>query len=365
MRSFAGLLVGALVCCLLAGCGGGGDDDAPPPETPSPTATASASETATAAATAKATATKPADKDEEWEKEPEEGARPWQNPDGPPAIAIGGGERPATLLIPWDADRSEPRPLVLLLHGYGSGGEGADAYFQFAAHVNELGFGLILPNGTEDPEGERFWNGTTECCDMLDTGVDDVGYLRGLIEEARAHAAFDKVFAVGHSNGGFMAYRLACEAIPGLAGIVSLAGGAYANADDCRVPSAVSVLQIHGNRDQVIRYEGGPLKGPLGWTESVPGAEASVLRWAERAGCDLNAVEELTPIDTDVFVEGAETSIQRWREGCAGGTVHELWTIRGGSHVPLVWGTEFTGRILLWLNDAYTGEVTIEAGDTE
>ena len=364
MRSFATFLAGAFVCCLLAGCGGG-DDDAPQPETRSPTATVSATASATAAPTAKATATKPADEDEKSEKEPEEGGRSGEMPDGPSRIAIGGGERPAALLVPRDADRSEPRPLVLLLHGYGSSGEGADAYFQFAALVNELGFGLVLPDGTEDPEGERFWNGTAECCDMLDTGVDDAGYLRGLIEEARAHAAFDKVLAVGHSNGGFMAYRLACEAIPGLTAIVSLAGGTYANAGDCRAPSAVSVLQIHGDRDQVIRYRGGPLKGPLGWTESVPGAEESVLRWAERAGCDLNAAEELTPIDTDMFVEGAETSIQRWREGCAGHTVHELWTIRGGGHVPLVWGTEFTWRILLWLNDAYTGEVTIEAGGRE
>lgn len=361
MRSIVTLLAGALVGCLLAGCGGG-DDDSPQPETPSPTPTVSATATATEAPTAKATSTKTADEDEEGEKKPEEGERAWEGGDGPQAIAIGGSERPATLLIPRDADRSEPRPLVLLLHGYDSSGEGADAYFQFGAHVNELGFGLVLPNGTEDPEGEHFWNGTTECCDMLDTGVDDVGYLRGLIGEARAHAAFDKVFAVGHSNGGFMAYRLACEAIPGLTAIVSLAGGTYANADDCRAPAVVSVLQIHGDRDLVIRYAGGPLKGPLGWTDSVPGAEESVLRWAERAGCDLNAAEELTPIDTDLFVEGAETSIQRWREGCAGGTVHELWTIKGGGHVPLVWGTEFTGRILLWLNDAYTGEVSIEAG---
>lgn len=364
MRSFATFLGGVLVCCLLAGCGGD-NGDAPQQEPSSATATVSTTATTTPAPTVKATATKPADKDEKSKKQPEEGEQPGDIREGPMAIAIGGGERPATLLIPRDADRSEPRPLVLLLHGYGSSGEGADAYFQFATHVNELGFGLVLPDGTRDPEGERFWHGTTECCDMLDTVVDDAGYLRGLIDEAGAHAAFDKVFAVGHSNGGFMAYRLACEAIPGLTAIVSLAGGTYANADDCRSPSAVSVLQIHGNRDQVIRYGGGPLKGPLGWTESVPGAVDSVLRWAERAGCSLNASEELTPIDTDAFVEGAETSIQRWREGCAGGTVHELWTIRGGGHVPLVWGTEFTRRILLWLDGAYTGEVAIEASGTE
>ncbi|MCY3882796.1 MAG: hypothetical protein OXG61_11850, partial [Chloroflexi bacterium] len=212
MRSSAGLLAGAFVCSLLAGCDGG-DDDAPQPEPPATTATATAPATrqatpepsptpttsATAAATAAptATATKPADEDEEREKEPEEGARPREMPDGPSPIAIGGGERPAVLLVPRDADRSEPRPLVLLLHGYGSSGEEANAYFQFGALVNELGFGLVLADGTKDAEGRRFWNGTVECCDMLDTGVDDAGYLRGLIGEARAQAAFDRVFAVG------------------------------------------------------------------------------------------------------------------------------------------------------------------------
>ena len=120
MRPFATFLAGAFVCCLLAGC----DDDAPQQEPPSPTPTVSVTPTTTPAPTAKATATKPADKDEESEKQPEGGERALASPDGPSRIAIGGDERPATLLIPQDADRSEPRPLVLLLHGYGSSGEG-------------------------------------------------------------------------------------------------------------------------------------------------------------------------------------------------------------------------------------------------
>lgn len=387
MRPLAALLAAALLCLALAACGGDGEPASPtatatatPSATeavaePEPTATPTAAVTAavTVTATVTATPTEPADEDDdkdEWddkdedggddEKEWEDGERVWEASDGPVPITVG-GERPALLLVPREADRSEPRPLVLLLHGYGGDGELTDAYFQFSPLVNELGFGLLLPTGTRDEQGDPFWNGA-ECCDMYDTGVDDAGYLKGLIGEARGHAAFDKVAAVGHSNGGFMAYRLACEAVPDLIAIVSLAGGAYASADSCRAPSMLSVLQIHGDRDFVIRYEGGRLKGPLGWTERIPGAEESVLRWAERAGCDLNAAEELTPIDTDTLVEGAETAIRRWREGCAGSTVHELWTIEGGGHVPFVWGTDFTWRILLWLNDAYTGEVTIEAG---
>lgn len=261
-----------------------------------------------------------------------------------------GGERPATLLLPQDGDRSEPRPLVLLLHGYGSFAGQVDQYFRFSRWVDKAGFGLLLPDGTRDRNGVPFWNGTNECCDLFDAEPDDVGYLKALIEEAREQAAFDRVYAVGHSNGGFMAYRLACENVPGLTGIVSLAGGAFSRADDCRVPTPLSVLQIHGTEDDLVLYEPGRLPThPDPDREPVPGAWGSVTRWAERAGCNLDAVGELPPIDTDSAVDGDETTIKRYSEGCVNGAVMELWTIEGGGHVPIVWDTDFTPQILAWI----------------
>lgn len=265
-----------------------------------------------------------------------------------------GGDRPATLLLPAGADRSEPRMLILLLHGYGSWAQQVDEYFQFSRWVDKSGFGLLLPNGTRDRNGVQFWNGTEECCDIFGSEVDDVGYLKSLIEEAREHAEFDRVFAVGHSNGGFMSYRLACEEVPDLAGIVSLAGGAFADPEDCRAPEPLSVLQIHGTEDNIVLYETGRLPThPDPDRQPVPGAWASVSRWAERAGCDLDAVEAIEPIDTDTAVEGDETTIKRYERSCVDATVMELWTIEGGGHIPLVWETDFTPGILKWVNERY------------
>ena len=84
-----------------------------------------------------------------------------------------------------------------------------------------------MANGTRDPDGNRFWNATDFCCDLHNTQVDDVKYLSGLLEEAATHIAVERIFALGHSNGGFMSYRLACEGIPGLVAIASLAGTSF------------------------------------------------------------------------------------------------------------------------------------------
>ncbi len=273
-----------------------------------------------------------------------------------------GGDRPATLLMPTGADRSEPRPLIVLLHGYGSRSSEADAYFQFSQWVDQRGFGLLLPNGTIDQFTVRHWNATDECCDIFGAEIDDVSYIKSLIDEARTHAEFDHVFAVGHSNGGFMAYRLACEDVPGLRAIVSLAGGAHSDAADCRVPKPLSVLQIHGTEDTSVLYQGGQLPmHPDADRQPVPGAKESVLRWAERADCEIEAVQKLAPINTDTAVAGDETTIWRISQGCAEGVVVELWTIEGGGHVPLVWDTQFTTGILDWLASVYSGELA--AGD--
>ena len=142
-----------------------------------------------------------------------------------------------------------------------------------------------------------------------------------------------------------MSYRLACEGLPGLTALVSLAGSSFIESDRCLDPAPVSVLQIHGDRDSLVSYES-KLSQP-------PGAADLVLRWAERAGCDTDAVVELDPIDLDGLVSGAETTVQRIREGCVDGITVELWTMEGVGHVPRLTPAVFAERVLGWLlNDA-------------
>ena len=261
-----------------------------------------------------------------------------------------GGDRPATLLIPQTSDTTAAGSLIVLLHGYGSNSREVDLYFLFSQWVDKGNFALLLPDGTTNEIDDQFWNGTPECCDLFGAEPDDVGYITSLVEEAREHVEFEHVFAVGHSNGGFMSYRLACEDLPGLIGIVTLAGGAHSTAEECRVPDPLSVLQIHGTEDRLVLYETGRLPThPDSERRPVPGAWDSVSRWAERAQCDLDDVKELPAINTDSVVAGNETTVKQLSSGCADGTVMELWTIEGGGHVPLVWGTDFTPKILGWI----------------
>ena len=257
-----------------------------------------------------------------------------------------GGERPARLRLPQSYDEATPMPLVMLLHGYTSTSRAQDSYFGLSQQADRDGFLLILPEGRVDSRGEQFWNGTDACCDLFGVGGDDSSYLIGLIEEAQKQATVDagRVWVIGHSNGGFMAYRLACDGAP-ISAIVSLAGSEFADEAICDVAPPLHVLQIHGDQDSVIAYGGVASLGPgLG---GFPSAETVVERWARRAGCVL-VTEDGGVQDLDRGLPGPETYVTEYAQECADGASAELWTIRGGAHVPPL-TTDFAQQVVGWL----------------
>ena len=255
---------------------------------------------------------------------------------------LGPAERPAGLVIPPAHDGTTPLPIVFLLHGYGATAEIQDLYFRASTTARTQGYYLVLPNGTVDSTGKRFWNATPACCDFGGTEVDDVAYLTSLLDEAESMLPVDtsRVYFYGHSNGGFMSYRMACELSDRITAIASLAGSDFRNETDCVPDRAVSVLQVHGTDDETIAYEG---------TTAYPSARASAARWAERAGCDPTAMTTGAPLDLESALEGAETTVEQLRTGCMPGVDAELWTIVGGTHIPALertWGEAVYG----WLS---------------
>ena len=233
--------------------------------------------------------------------------------------------RPADVLIPDDYDRSTSYPLVVLLHGYTADGDIQDNYFGVGAKRTERGFILVKPDGTRNPQGQRYWNAMW-CCDVYDENVDDVAYISGLITAAKERFNVDerRVYLLGHSNGGFMSYRMACD-VDGITAIASLAGSGWLDASDCPVAGGpVAVLQIHGTLDGTIRYNGLPAK--------YPSAPEMARRWVERNGCDPEP--EIGPsLDIDRGLPGAETTPEVW-SGCDDETSVALWTIEAGVHIP-------------------------------
>lgn len=253
-----------------------------------------------------------------------------------------GGDRPARLILPAGYTAGGPaRPLVILLHGFTVTGEVQDLYLGLSPEAAAKGFITIVPDGTKNAAGSPFWNASPSwCCDFGNSGVDDAGYILGLVAEAKARFTIDpaRVYLVGHSNGGFMSYKLACEHADVFAAIASIAGSMALEPADCDPSEPVSVVQIHGTADATIVFT-----GALG---QYPSAETVVKRWAEHDGCEL-LPQAGAVVDHDSAALGAETEPQRF-PGCTAGTAVELWKMAGSSHIPTFDAT-FMPTLLDWL----------------
>ncbi len=240
-------------------------------------------------------------------------------------------------------------PLIVSLHGYGGDSAYQAAYVPLHERVNTNGFALLLPNGTRDGEGNRFWNPTDDCCDGSKSGEDDVAYLMDLVTSARAVRDFGPIYFFGYSNGGFMSYHMACKGLPSLRAVASLAGTSYVEDSSCEGAPPVSVLHIHGTADGTIRFEGDEHEFEDGETAFYVGAREMVARWARRAGCEWPAEPQtVASLDLDGYVPGSETQVSRLTSGCAEGVTIELWTGVGSSHGP-GYGDAFVDALLDWL----------------
>ena len=250
-----------------------------------------------------------------------------------------GGDRPTTLEAPSYLQDGELYPLVVVLHGLGASGQLQTGYLGLRSLPLEGKVLVLAPDGTEDAMGRRFWNADPVCCDFDHRNPDDVAYLGGLIDEVKATWPVDPnaISVIGHSNGSFMAYRMACERADVVRSIAGLAGGAASMPAMCNPSQPVEVLHIHGTEDDVVPYDGG----------FGPGAVASVEQWAIHNGCGTTRTVG-APIDLEATLAGAETTTEA-ADGCPATGAVELWTLQGANHIPPS-GGRIGQAIMDWLS---------------
>ena len=126
-----------------------------------------------------------------------------------------------------------------LLHFHGGFGDGATSAESTGYSDIACNKGFLVVYGVGD---FRKWSGGA-CCGACSTNaddpcyVDDVAYTEGVLtalKEEQLINTTSRVFASGHSNGGYMAYRLSCEMRDQIDGIASVAASSgYYNADEC------------------------------------------------------------------------------------------------------------------------------------
>jgi polyhydroxybutyrate depolymerase len=175
-----------------------------------------------------------------------------------------GNTRQYAVHVPTGYSKDTPVPALFCIHGLAQNPVMfcLDAGVAWPTKADQEGFVVIMPNGYMNS-----WNGGTCCGAAVSAGLDDVSLMRAIFAEVGKHVNIDlrRVYATGLSNGGYLSYRLACEAsdlfvaVAPSAGAIGTAaiGGGTGTATDltgCAPPHKVSVLDIHGTSDPLIPY---------------------------------------------------------------------------------------------------------------
>ncbi len=199
-------------------------------------------------------------------------------------------------------------PLVLVLHGYTETASLIQLQTGFDAVANARGWITVYPQGVSNS-----WNGGGTCCGTaVSQNVDDVGFLRAVINALKAEYSIDdkRVHVTGMSNGGFMAHRAACELSDLIASAASCAG--QLQRMPCTPSRPVPIVQMHGTSDAIVPYTGI-------W---YPSTDATMKAWATRNGCSSQ-----TPTRTGT---SGSVSTDEWPCPATGRVV--LHTVTNGSH---------------------------------
>lgn len=259
--------------------------------------------------------------------------------------------RPAKVYVPPSYDGSTPVPLVLLLHGLGDSGQGVEDYMHFRPLAESRGFLYCYPDGSMIQQ-YRGWSANDFSGDPArDLGVfpDDAGYLRSLIEEITRRFVVDRkrIYVVGRSNGGSMAYRMACQFSDVVAAIASHAGVSFFDTPACIPSEPVNVLRLQSVADN---YWGASLSLCDGFilnTLQAPSVMQTVRQWAKYNQCGEPETDPEPSLDLVLDVAGPDTIITRYPDHLPGGAV-ELWTMTGGPHRP-AFSPKYSAAIVDWL----------------
>ncbi len=245
-------------------------------------------------------------------------------------VSVGTMERRYTAFVP--AGLPKGSPLLLVFHGSASNGEEMRMFtgYGFDRLADRMGFAVAYPTGFEGN-----WNDCRKAIAFpaRTSNIDDKSFVRALIERFRRSDGIDprRVFAVGFSNGGHFAYRLALEMPEEIAGVAAVAASLPTDDNNiCEIKAKpVPVLIMNGTGDPINPFVGGEvtLYG-LGSRGTVRSAAETAAFFARRNGIDGEPVSlqlpRLEPRDP--------TSVERWSWGSDRPRVL-LFSIEKGGHV--------------------------------
>jgi polyhydroxybutyrate depolymerase len=216
-------------------------------------------------------------------------------------------------------------PLVIALHGSGGTGEGFRMHVRLDPVADREKFVAVYPDaiGTLWSYGRPI---NQPMPTVAGATVDDVGFIRLLIYDLidRKIADPTRIYVIGLSRGGLMAYTLACELADRIAAAAPLiAGMTEHQRADCKPARPMPILVIAGTNDTEMAFQGAP--GLQGRLLSV----ADTMEfWRSRHGCVRSHTQRLPhrdPRDT------TQLTLLEW-SGCRSNAKLRLYRVEGGGH---------------------------------
>jgi polyhydroxybutyrate depolymerase len=244
------------------------------------------------------------------------------------------GDRDRTYLAYAPAQLSRGAPLVIVLHGSVMDGAMMRKWtgYELDQWADRKGFVVVYPDGYKHNWNDCHKDATFPA---KRENIDDMGFIRALIARmAREHAIDTKrVFVLGYSNGGQMAFRLAIETPDEVAAVAAF-GASLPTSDgsSCAQQGRTArVLLANGTLDPINPYEGGKVTiFGFGYRGTALSSRASADQLAQRNGIatapaatQLPHLHEKDPtsVDSLTWSSGDHTPIA------------VLYTVHGGGHV--------------------------------
>ena len=227
------------------------------------------------------------------------------------------GERRRYLLyIPASCQLDGPIPLVISLHGFAEWPAHQMSTSRWNEVADQYGFMVVYPAGTGFP---RRWRILSPAAESGET-TKDIRFISELIDTLERNYPIDptRIYANGLSNGGGMAFVLACALSNRIAAAGSVAGAYSYPAEACQPSRPVPMIFFHGTADPIVPFTGG--KSARGF--SFPAVPDWVRLAAERNGCETTPVE----LPASGEVSGIKYT------GCEQGAEVVFYTVHGGGH---------------------------------
>jgi polyhydroxybutyrate depolymerase len=191
-------------------------------------------------------------------------------------LLSGGLMRLYSLHIPSKYRNTQQHPLVLNFHGHGSTSLQQEGRTDFSQLADRYGIIVAYPQGVVGPDHHTGW----------DTGparnpqTNDLLFVSNLLNHLQSTLCIDptRIYATGFSNGGGMTNELACKMADRIAAFAPVSGAYPQLPGGCNPARPVPILEIHGTLDQVVPYNGSPVKG-------YPPITQWLQSWVQRDGC--------------------------------------------------------------------------------